>query len=90
MNRRNTVCSVKSPSVYLPDNFHDLDTTIQKKIFNQFMCPSSDPRFKATFFPVCSSQDFRDTEQSLSFLGSNVITSGSGMYYHLMNSYLRT
>ena len=86
---RDTVCSVKSPSVYLPDNFRDLDEALQKTIFEQFMCPTSDPRFITPYIPVCSSRLSEDTRQAgLSEIEIFAPSGRSAFYYTLQNSFL--
>lgn len=45
---RNEACrvrrpEVKRPAMYLPDNFRDLDKTLQHKIIKQHLCPTSKP-----------------------------------------------
>lgn len=86
---RDTVCTVKSPSVYLPDNFRGLDEALQKTIFEQFMCPSSDPRFITPYIPVCSSRLSENTIQAgLSEIEIFAPSSSSAIYYMLQNSFL--
>ena len=71
--RDNGVCEDKSSSVYLPEDFRDLSASLQAKIFQNFMCPSS--RFEHTYIPVCSSANDDDT-QMLGYL------SGFGVPIH--------
>lgn len=81
---RDDVCNVKSPAVFLPDDFRDLATSAQDKIFNEFMCPSSDSRFKVAYLPVCSSRIPENTRIAQNFL-ERVAVNGEGLTYYLLH-----
>lgn len=86
---RDTVCPVKSPPLYLPENFRDLSETLQKRIFGLFMCPTSDPRFITPHFPVCSSRISENTMLDGSSEPETLAPSGESLlYYRLRDSFM--
>lgn len=56
LRSRDAVCSDEQPTVHFPENFHDLSSTAQDKIFKNFICPADNPVLLGATIPVCSSQ----------------------------------
>lgn len=68
-SRNNAACNVKRPAVYLPDNFRELDRKLQDKIFQEYLCPTSDIMLYFASIPICSSRLLSNTK--LSDFGEN-------------------
>lgn len=80
-------CNVKSPAVYLPDDFYDLAGDVQKKFFDDSMCPSSDYRFKVAQTPVCSSRLPENTRRGITYYTHAPRIIDPGPYYTLRDSF---
>lgn len=82
LKSRDASCSNKA---YFPENFRSLGTSLQEKIFRQFICPTEGSLHVGETIPVCSSR-----MESNNLMTSLPTSAGPELHYILHDSFLCT